>query len=270
VVATRLEQSLARIATPAQVPAYARLVTHVFGEHLGQWQRGIALHDALRVAAVGNDGAAESAIVRGIATLSFCGGEAQALDGMALDDRITVLATAASALAGLQRFRLAVDAYTQALMLARPGLTARSPAARALAAGGNNLASALEGKRGRDSAETAGMIAAAEGALHFWKLAGTWLEEERAEYRLARSRIEAGDHDGAVHSAANCLRVCIDNHAPPFELFFAHAALTLALRAAGDAAASAAQRQLALEQYALVGTDEREWCKSALEELDNP
>jgi hypothetical protein len=269
-VATRLEQSLAIVTAPAQVPAYARLVTHVFGEHLGQWQRGIALHAALLGAAVGDDGAAGSAaIARGIATLRFCGGDAQALAGMALDDRIIVLATAASALAGQQRFAPAVDAYEQALALARPGLPAESAAPRALAACGNNLASALEGKRDRDDAETAGMVAAAEGALQYWKIAGTWLEEERAEYRLARSRLEAGDHDGALRSATNCLRVCTEHYAPPFELFFAHAARTLALRAAGDTAASAAERQLALRQYSLVAPDEQAWCKSDLEELGN-
>jgi len=270
VVASRLEQLLVLVATPAQIPAYARLVTHVFGEHMGQWQRGIALHVALRRTAVGDGSAAGSvAIARGIATLRFCGGDAQALAGMALDDRIIVLATAVSALAGQQRFRLAVDAYEQALALARPGLPAESTAPRALAAGGNNLASALEGKRDRDEAETAGMVAAAEGALHYWKLAGTWLEEERAEYRLTRSRIEAGDHDGAVLSATNCLRVCTENHAPPFELFFAHAARTLALRAAGDIAASAAEHQLALQQYSRVASDEQAWCKSDLEALGN-
>ena len=266
-VAVRLEQSLARVDSAAQIPAYARLVTHVFGEHLGQWQRGIALHDALRRTPAGEDSAGRAAIARGIATLSYCGGDAQLLAGLALEDRIAVLATAASALAGQQRFVPAVEAYAQALTLAQPGLPAGSPAPRALAAGGNNLASALEGKRDRTAAETAGMIAAAEGALQNWKLAGTWLEEERAEYRLTRSLLQAGDADGAVRSATRCVRVCSENRAPPFELFFAHAALASALRAAGEHAASADARQRALEQYALVTPDEQAWCKSDREEL---
>ena len=60
-VAVRLEQSLALVDSAAQIPAYARLVTHVFGEHLGQWQRGIALHDALRRAPAGEDSAGRAA-----------------------------------------------------------------------------------------------------------------------------------------------------------------------------------------------------------------
>jgi hypothetical protein len=266
-VAVRLEESLALVEAPAQIPAYVRLVTHVFGEHLGQWQRGIALHDALRRAAAGDDSAGSAAIARGIATLRYCSGDTSVLAALALEDKIMVLATAASALAGQQRFLPAVDAYTQALTLAQPGLPAGSPAARALAASGNNLASALEGKRDRNAAETAGMVGAAEGALRYWKLAGTWLEEERAEYRLARSLLQAGDAPGAVHSAARCIDICSENHAPPFELFFAYAAHAIALRAASEHAASAAARPRALEQYALLAPDEQVWCKSDLQEL---
>jgi hypothetical protein len=266
-VAMRLEQSLALVEAPTQIPAYVRLVTHVFGEHLGQWQRGIALHDALRRAAAGDDGTGTAAIARGIATLRYGSGDTSVLAALALEDKIIVLATAASALVGQQQFQPAVDAYTQALTLAQLGLPAGSPAARALAAGGNNLASALEGKRDRNAAETAGMVVAAEGALRYWKLAGTWLEEERAEYRLARSLMQAGDAHGAVASAARCISICSENHAPPFELFFAHAAHAIALRAAGEHAASAAARTWALEQHSLLASDEQTWCKSDLKEL---
>ncbi len=268
VVAARLEQSLTLVTTASQIPAYARLVTHVFGEHLGQWQRGIALHDALRLAAVGNDSAAASAaIARGIATLRYGSGDSMALDGLTQEDSIVVLATAAAALAGQQCFVPAIEAYARARMLAPPGLAAGSPALRALAVGGNNLASTLEGKRDRSVAETAGMVAAAKGALRYWKLAGTWLEEERAQYRLTRSLLQAGDARSAIANASACIQVCIENHAPPFELFFAHAVHAIALRAAGEHLASASERLRALEQYALVSPDEQTWCKSDLEEL---
>jgi hypothetical protein len=69
------------------------------------------------------------------------------------------------------------------------------------ATGGNNLAVSLEGRSPRSAYETQGMLMAAEGALQYWKQAGTWLEEERAEYRLARSRLQAGETAAAVQSA---------------------------------------------------------------------
>ena len=61
------------------------------------------------------------------------------------------------------------------------------------------------------------MIVAAEAALRYWKQAGTWLEEERAEYRLAKSLLIAGRAVDAVASARRCLAVCERHEAPAFE-----------------------------------------------------
>jgi hypothetical protein len=170
-VATRLERSLGLVDTPAHVPAYARLVTHMFGEHLGQWQRGIVLLDALRKVPACDDSAPiTTAIARGIATLRYAGGDAAALQGLSPEGRIVVLATASAAFAGHRRFVPAVSAYAEAVELAQAGLAAGSPAIRALAVGGNNLACALEEKPDRNSLETGGMVAAAEGALQQYAL----------------------------------------------------------------------------------------------------
>jgi len=104
--------------------------------------------------------------------------------------------------------------------------------------------------------------------LKYWKLAGTWLEEERAEYRLTRSLLQAGEWAAAVRSARRCIAVCEGNNAPEFELFFGHAVLALALRAAADAEGFTAARQRALQMYERVAPDERAWCKAELAELD--
>jgi len=47
-VAARLAGSLWMVDSPEQIPPFAHLLTHVLGEHLGQWQRGIGLLEALR------------------------------------------------------------------------------------------------------------------------------------------------------------------------------------------------------------------------------
>ena len=111
------------------------------------------------------------------------------------------------------------------------------------------------------------MVAAAEAGLKYWKLAGTWLEEERAEYRLARSLLQAGEAHAARDAAQRCIDVCNKNHAPAFEGFFGQTALALAQRAAGDRAAFEAARDRAREFHAQVTDDERQWCAAALSEL---
>jgi hypothetical protein len=262
-VADRLAGALPRVAAPDDIAAFARLATHVYGEHLGQWQRGIALLEALRAhAAAGSRDAADLPLARGIATLRYAAGERHALGDLGAEDRVVVLATAAAALAGRGEFTPALGAFAHALQVAETGLPAGSPALRSLAIGGNNLAAALEEHPGRTPVETAGMVAAAEAGLKYWTLAGTWLETERAEYRLAHSQLAAADPRAAVASAHRCIAVCEAHAAPAFELFFGHAVLAQALRAAGDGPAYEACRLRALTLLEQVPADERQWCES--------
>lgn len=266
-VAERLSTSTHLIERSAQVAPYARLVTHVFGEHLGQWERGVDMLGVLR-GLPASDATAAAALTRSAAALRYAGGDTDALAGLQAEDRVSALATAASALAGRNDFRGALGAYDQALDLAEAGLPAKSPAIRALAVGGNNLAAALEQKPERDDVESRGMVRAAKAALTYWKQAGTWLEEERAEYRLTHSLLQAGDAASAVRSAQRCVDVCIANDAPAFELFFARAALAQARRAVGDADGYEVSRAAALALFARVSESERAWCESELRKLD--
>ena len=267
-VAERMAESLHLVQAPEHIPPFARLLTHVHGEHLGQWQRGIELLEAMR-ALPANDGseAVVGALNRNVATLRHCSGDAAALGQLSDDDRITVLAAAASAFAGRSDYKRALATYSEALGLAQAGLPRGSPAIRALAVGGNNLAAALEEKLDRDASENEGMIRAAEGGLKYWKLAGTWLEEERAEHRLTRSLLQSGQPHAAIASAARCVNVCEQNSAPPFELFFAYAVLALARRAAGELAPFASARAQAIALHGQLSDDERQWVQSTLREL---
>ncbi|MEO8345885.1 MAG: hypothetical protein ABI607_09340 [Betaproteobacteria bacterium] len=268
-VSDRLARSLHLIAAPEHVSPFVRVVTHVYGEHLGQWARGVDLLESMRSLPAFDGGpAAAGALTRSIATLRYCSGDIATLLPLCLEDRISVLATAASVFGGHNNTKQAIAVYGEALRLANAELPAGSPALRALAAGGNNLAAALEEKHDRDALETDGMVIAAQGALKYWKLAGTWLEEERAEYRLTRSLLQAGRAQEAVASAARCVAVCEQNCAPPIEVFVGHAVLALSCRAAGDAAQLAAARAQAVALFEKLPEDERQWAQSRLDELD--
>lgn len=267
-VADRLASSLAVVETPEHIPAFARLLTHVFGEHLGQWRRGIDLLDSMRrLPAFDASPATAGALTRCVATLGYAGGDSSTLMSLPAEDRVYVLATAASVFAARNEIKKGLAAYAEALQLADSGLPSGSPAIRALAVGGNNLAAALEEKKDRDSSETDGMIAAANGGLKYWKLAGTWLEEERAEYRLTRSLLRAGQPQAAVRSAMRCIGICKINNAPAFEQFFGYAVLALAQRDAGDTHSFEASRNDALALFEQVPHDERKWCEAEVNEL---
>jgi len=269
-VADRIAASSHLVETPEQLAAFARLLTHVYGEHLGQWTRGIELLDSLRGHAAAAAGPAGiRAIDVGAAALRYCGGDASASAALPGQEQVAALANASSALAARDEFARAIAAYEQALQLAQEAPSRVPPAMRVLAAAGNNLAVLLEAKVGRSATETQAMLAAAEAALTYWKQAGTWLEEERAEYRLARSRLQAGEAAAAVQSAERCVAVCERNGAPPFERFFAHSVLACARRASGDASVFAEHRQVALRYFEQTSEEERKWCENERNELES-
>lgn len=266
-VAERLALSLDRVESAAQVAPFAGIVTHVFGEHLARFDDGVELLESMRrLPACHGQTEALGVLSRSVAALRYASGEERALDVLAPQDRISVLANASGAILGRLDFGRAIAAYDQALQLAlkhRPEARAQ----RSLAVAGNNLASSLEEKADRSASETEGMLRAAEAALTYWAQAGTWLEVERAEYRLTRSLLQAGQAGAAIEHARQCLAVCAANDAPAFERFFGEAVLAIAQRSAGDPAAFAASRERALALFAEVPDDEQQWCAPELKEL---
>lgn len=266
-VAERLPALLACIERPGQIAPCAHLVAHVLGEHLGHWSQGLGLLDVLAHHPA-CDAAGRHAVARQAAALRVTHGEPLDATGVQDDDRVAALALAAGMLGGRGASARALAALGEALALAERGLPKDSPAARALAAGSNNLAAALEQRGDRDPATTAGMVQAAEAALRWWRLAGGWLEEERAEYRLARSLLAADRPRDAVTHGGRCVALCEAHDAPAFERFFGQVVLSVACRAAGDAGGFEASRRAARAHYDAIPAADRHWCDAELRELE--
>ena len=273
-VADQLAAALQRVNTAEQATSFARLLVHVYGEHLGQWQQGIELLEKLvqHMAGSGSTEAADATLQQGIASLRYASGDddSAALRGLTTTQRVSALTVAASALAARGNTTRAIAAFDDALQTANAGLPEGSPALRSVAVAGNNLASTLEGKADRLPNETQAMLVCAEAALKYWQLAGTWLEVERAEYRLARSLLQADRARDAVGAAQRCVDLCLGNGAPAFELFFGYAVLGIAQRAVGQADAALHSRTAALAQWEAVPEADRSWCQSDLDELKGP
>ncbi|MDF5617611.1 hypothetical protein P3731_25015, partial [Vibrio parahaemolyticus] len=74
----------------------------------------------------------------------------------------------------------------------------------------------------RTCMEKSKMLEAATLALDYWKVAGGWMQEERAEYRLAMSLLKADKPQEAKVHAERCEAICQQNGSDAFELFHAH------------------------------------------------
>ncbi|MDE2299807.1 MAG: hypothetical protein KGK18_16770 [Burkholderiales bacterium] len=270
-VARRLGDGLALVADEPQLARLAELAHHVLGEHLGDWRAGIAFIEQLAtLPAHAPDGVSGQALRRCACSLALSegpGGAAARLDAMSPSDRIRVGAMAAANLAERDTGRarqLLQDALDQA---ERSGLGAADPMNRALAITGNNLACTLERKTARSPAERELMILAAQAARRYWERAGTWLETERAEYRLAMTWLQAGEPARARAHARECLRIVADHDGAALERLFGWEALGHVEHAAGDMAAHVQALERAREAYAELDEADQAWCAPSLEAL---
>ncbi|WP_348753205.1 hypothetical protein [uncultured Aquincola sp.] len=264
--ARRIAEMLPQVQAAADVPPFAALLAHVYGEHLGQWPQALALLARLRGVA-GEDATAQAAVLRAERTLRCASGDASALDDLSTPDRAAVLAGTAAMQLGRGQTEASAQALDAALALAEGGLPDGSPALRALAVAGNNIAAELQQHPHRSAADTALMLRAAETGLRYWSRAGGWLQVERAEHRLGSCQRAAGRHAEARDSARRCLAVCEANDAPDFERFFAHALLAVTQRDLGDEPGFSAARDAALAHHAKLPTEEQAWCQQELAEL---
>ena len=267
-VARRLDDGIVLVTDEPQLNQLMNLGQHVHGEHLGQWQQGIEFVERLgALPAFAAEGVSGQARTRSVASLRLAAGDDAHLDGLSLSDRIRVVAMAASSLAERDTAR-ASALLRQALDLAqRSGLPATDPMNRALAVTGNNLACALEEKPARSAEERALMILAAQTARHYWAIAGTWLETERAEYRLANTWLQAGDLARAREHAQACIEIVAANNGAALERLFGWEALGLVERTAGNATGHAQALARAREALAELDESDKSWCAASVDKL---
>jgi len=268
-VSLRLPDALDLVTDADGMLGLARLASHVYGEHLGRWADGLKYLAAL-ARGPGFDAASAQGqalrVLRAALALAADSGDVRATLGTS--DRIAVTARAGMLLA-LHHVARAQALLDEAVSAAESAaLPPGDPAMRTLAMAGNNAAAALIDKPERTEAERALMLHAAALARRCWGLAGTWLETERAEYRLAMAWRAAGDAARAREHAQACLAI-VDAQPEPsaFERFYGCEALALAEQAAGNAAAHAQALQAAQVAFQALSPDDQAACRSTLQRL---
>lgn len=267
-VADRLSQALALVADDNGLLSLIGLAHHVLGEHLGTWQEGLHYCEQLRALPAFDATLSSGASLRRVqAALKLSGALADERESLSTSDQVRVTVMAAANLAPRDAARAATllqqacdDAQTSTL-------PASDPAQRSIAASSNGIAATLEENPSRSAAETTLMIHAAQAARRFWEVAGTWLEVERAEYRLAMSCTQAGQLERARGHAQQCLAIVRAHDNVALEAFFGFEALAVVERAAGDETASADAIKAAREAFTRLNDGDRSWCQASLDKL---
>ena len=268
-VAERLQsEGLSRVSDADQLASVAHLAHHVFGSHLARWNDGVHFQQQLAALPCCEAGSTQAqAIARHISALRLAGGLADDRAGLGPSDRIRLNAMAANNL--VEHDAGHAEAFSQAALseAEQAGLPDNDPCHRALAVMGNTIAAALEEKPTLSASEVKLMIQAAQAGRRHWALAGTWLEVERAEYRLALSWIKAGDTGQARLHAQNCLQIVQAQGNVPLEAFFGWVVLGQVEQAAGNAAALAQAFSHAESAFASLTEADRGWCQASLDRL---
>ena len=243
------------------------LMVHVMGEHLARWDDGLKLMNQLKThSALADQGESGAALRRSTATLEICRGDCPNIDSFSISDQVRIWAMAAASLSDRDTAR-ASSCLKRSLALAEIGLEKTDRANRSLAVTGNNLACSIEEKANRSSAETELMILAAQTARQYWERAGTWLEVERSEYRLANTYLQAGNPKQALLHAEACLDIAKKNNAAPLEFFFGLEALALVHRARGNRDGFESAANEATQYFEKLATEDKSWCEATLKKI---
>ena len=268
-VAGRIPEGFSLISESAELTQFANFITHLFGEHLGKITEGIAHIEKLMTS-----GLATPEIIASLkcskVTLGYAAGAVTDWAGITSAEKVRIYAAAAGIRTSRSEIGQAEKDLHSALEIAQD-LASTDSANRTLAVSANNLACALEEKVALAPDEEALMLLAAHAGRKYWQIAGTWLEVERAEYRLAQSYLKARDPISSIKHANLCLTICEANQAAPLEFFFAYEAIALVEHKMKQVTLrSLPQMQ---KYFAELSDSDKEWCRKTLlkvESLNGP
>lgn len=222
-VAESFSSGLNLVTTAEEMSDMIHLISHVFGEHLGEWQRGIDLLESLKTYPLNLNSEKNLAqIQKSIRIYKLADHQFPEILQLPKADQAAIHAGAAKGYAGLHNAETSKLFLLHALELMDSTNDPKSSAHRDLAIAGNQIAVAFEEKSALSQIEKDYMIFAAQIARKHWEIAGTWMNVERAEYRFAKVFIKTNQSQQALNHALACIEICQKNSAPDLEFFFGY------------------------------------------------
>lgn len=252
------------ISSRNDASAMGHLIAHVCGEHLGEWKKGIQLLKVLREHSQLKD---QATLDRFIAALSLGEDGSFSLRKFNDSDKVRIYAMTATALTSQNDVARAGLYLEEAERICRVILDKKDAAFRSLALAANNIACTLEEKSTSTEEEINLMIRAAYISRKLWEMSGTWVEVERAEYRLAKIFLKADILDLAYIHAENCLEIIANNGNDPLEYFFGLEAMALIENARKNSLGYYEAFRSMRATLAKINPEDREWCKNTLQKI---
>lgn len=265
IVAAGISDGIGLISEENHINQLANLIIHLFGEHLGRFDEGIELLEKLEQSSLVT--MVSTAVLNcAKVTLAYSAGMVTDWSGFTLTEKVRIYCGAAGINNARNEIGQAEKDFRSALNVATE-LSETDPANRLLAICGNNLACTLEEKTSLSADEEVLMLLAAHAGRKYWQIAGTWLEVERAEYRLAQSYLKARDLINSIKHANLCLTICETNNAGALEFFFAYESIALVEHKMRQSTLrSLPQMQ---KYFAELSQSDKEWCSQTLTKIES-
>lgn len=226
-LAAELENTSCKGLTVAQISQCLQLSNHTIGEHLGDWLRARKFIQSVLEANPSSSKDSSIACHRYVA--EYMSGNQNAslrveLDALSSADPvlgtyIALKSMLAAALVGSgswdKGFEILNALNETATKHEIPNSTIRT-----LAITNNNVANEFLSTYSPNERQREALLECAESALVFWKMCGTWLNEERALYLLSLAHANTGDLNQSLDHAQAALRVIQSNGEEPVDEAF--------------------------------------------------
>ncbi|MDC1143040.1 hypothetical protein OAU50_08110 [Planctomycetota bacterium] len=244
-VAAELKAKIGDVANAQDALQYCNTVNHVYGVHLSNWGEAADLcvkalaergNDHALAGPYGNLAVAQFMAGRHALSLVSAARAVQLTDMEPISMTIRTNILIASALVDEKRFDEAVVLYSSVLEMARSRGEEKLSSDRAVAITSNNLASELMSFEGREPRDDKLMLDAADAAHEFWKKAGNWVNEERAEYLLAQVHNAVGKFEEALQHAGRAIDLIQRNGEEVVDEAFINLAIAASFKGQGDRA----------------------------------
>ena len=217
--AAKLSAAFDQLQTAQQAVALLQFAEHVLVGHLGQFAEANAFYKKFRTLEYPDILIVHQAVTCAETVLRLTQEDSAPVEVLSKSDQVRVYSISASLLAERKNIERAKSHFEKAASLAEM-LPNSDPSVRVLAVQANNTAAKLEEWPSRGVVDVDFMIQTATVARKFWERAGTWQQISRAEYRLAKCWLAAGNPGLAMIHARRGMTLVERNGSSPMELFY--------------------------------------------------
>lgn len=263
-VADNYNTGISLMTEETEIASMAQLVLHVSMEHLSSpKQAKTAIRSLKDLTVYDENGKSGQSLKRSDAIIDCLESGNEDFSEFSEADQVRIHCLVASLTLGMGQSEKSQSHLEKSLAIYETE-NDLGEAIKSLAITGNNMACTLEEMNERDATEDSLMELAALTGRQFWEKCGSWVEVERAEYRLAKTYIQLKNSIKAFEHAQNCVAICKENKADDLEMAFAYECLASIEEHKDNEFGKKQAVEMLQKHFSQVSSEDQEWSRPML------